>query len=387
MRKEYDFCFVMSPISVTYPTGGIKIIYQLAKKLALKKYKVAILFLTDPFRITRILFPRRKNITNMGHVHYLIKNLLNNRFSFKYIVPVVRKILEIKYRDDFFGVDLFFSRRVPNGLTSKRYVATDYVTAFCVGSEAKDGSAYFISQHYEADPVYLGNLSWLAKEAYNLPLKLIVTNDDMMRIYAEKKPVLFHVGIEDYFFSPHALERKEDCNSILMTLREGEMKGASYGIEAARLINANIGNIHILAYGNYLKNKVPSFIEYHYRPSDSEVLELYRKSTIFLLPSIMEGMALPPLEAMASGCAVVSADCVGTNVYLINGFNSVVVPVRDSFAIFTAVRGLLDNKDFMEILRKNGVNTALQFTYENMVNEFINALREKEEAFCGSLKS
>jgi glycosyltransferase involved in cell wall biosynthesis len=376
MRKEYDFCFVMSPISLTYPSGGIKIIYKLAKKLAQKKYKVAMLFLTDPFRIARTLFPGRKNIRNMGIMPYLIKNLLNNRFSFKYIVPDVRKLLGVNYTDDFSEIDIFFSGHVPNGLTSKRYYATDYVTAFHVAYEIKPGKRYFISLHNEADPVYLGHLSWLAKKAYQLPLKLIVINDDMMRLYAEKKPVLFHVGIEDYFSSPPSLEEKQSGNRILIPLREGEMKGAVYGIEAARLVNENIRNVTISAYGNYQRDKVPSFIEYHYLPSNSEVLELYRKATVFVLPSILEGMSLPPLEAMASGCVVVSADCVGIRVYLKHEFNSIIVPVRDSKALFTAVQRLLADSDLMEMLRANGIKTASQFTYDKMVDEFLAAVQE-----------
>ena len=380
MRKEYDFCFVMSPISLTYPSGGIKIIYKLAKKLAQKKYEVAILFITDPFRIARTLFPGRKNIRNMGPMPYLVKNLLNNRFSFKYIVPVVRKLLGVNYTDDFSDIDIFFSVHISNGLTSKRYYATDYVTAFHVAYEAKPGKGYFISLHDEADPVYLGHLSWLAKEAYQLPLKLIVINDDMMRLYAEKKPVLFHVGIEDYFYSPHSLVEKQSGNRILIPLRDGEMKGAVYGIEAARLVNENIRNVNISAYGNYQRDKVPSFIEYHYLPSNSEVLELYRKATVFVLPSILEGMSLPPLEAMASGCVVVSADCVGIRVYLKNEFNSIIVPIRDPKALFIAVQRILNDKDLMEKLRKNGRETALRFTYDNMADEFIAALREKEGA-------
>ena len=377
MRKEYDFCFVMSPISLTYPSGGIKIIYKLAKKLAQKKYKVAILFLTNPFRIARTLFPGRKNIRNMGLMPYLIKNLLNNRFSFKYIVPVVRKLLGVDYTDDFSGIDIFFSGHVPNGLTSKKYYATDYVTAFRVAYEIKSGKRYFISQHDEADPVYLGHLSWLANEAYQLPLKLMVINDDMMRLYAEKKPVLFHVGIEDYFFSPHSLVEKQRGNKILIPLREGEMKGAVYGIEAARLINENIRNVNISAYGNYQRDKVPAFIEYHYLPSNSEVLELYRKATVFVLPSILEGMSAPPLEAMASGSVVVSADCVGIRVYLKHEFNSIIVPVRDSKALFTAVQRLLADSDLIEMLRVNGIKTASQFTYDKMVDEFLAAVQER----------
>ena len=375
MRKEYDFCFIMSPISLKYPTGGIKIIYRLAKKLAQKRYKVAILFLTDPFRIARTLFPGKKNIRNTDIVPYLIKNLLNNRFSFKYLVPVVRKLLGVNYTDDFSDIDIFFSGHISNGLTSKTYYATDYVTAFHVAYEIKSGKSYFVSLHDEADPVYLGHLSWLAKEAYRLPLKLVVINDAMMRLYAEKKPVLFHVGIEDYFFNFSLRKENQSGTRILIPLREGEMKGAVYGIEAAKLINENMGNVTISAYGNYRRDKVPLYIDYHYLPSNSDVLELYRKSTIFVLPSILEGMSLPPLEAMASGCVVVSADCVGVRVYLKDEFNSIIVPVGDSTALFTAVQRILTDKDLMEKLRKNGIKTASEFTYDNMVDEFLVAIQ------------
>lgn len=377
MRKEYDFCFVMSSISLAYPSGGIKIIYELAKKLAHKKYKVAILFLTDPFKIARTLFPRKRNIRNMGFMPYLIKNLLNNRFSFKYIVPAVRKLLGVKYTDDFSDVDTFFSRHIPIELTSKRYFATDYVTAFHVAYKRKNGSGYFISLHDEADPVYLGDLSWLAKKAYQLPLKLVVINDEMMWLYAENKPVLFHAGIEDYFFTFSSLKEDQSGNRILIPLREGEIKGAVYGIEAAKLIHENVKNVTISAYGNYQRDKVPSFIEYHYLPSNSEVLVLYRKATLFVLPSILEGMSLPPLEAMASGCVVVSTDCVGIRVYLKDEFNSIIVPVRDSTALFTAVWRILNDKDLMEKLRENGRETASRFTYDNMTDEFLLAVQER----------
>jgi len=41
---------------------------------------------------------------------------------------------------------------------------------------------------------------------------------------------------------------------------------------------------------------------------DSELIELYRCSALFLFPSLYEGFGLPPLEAMAAGLAVVSSN-------------------------------------------------------------------------------
>ena len=376
MKGEYDFYFVMSPISIKYPPGGYKILYKLAAKLAERKYKIAIQFLTDPFRVTRTIFRDKSKIRNMGFLPYLMKDLMNNKFSFRYLIPNVRKMLGVNYCDNFENVDIFFSKNLPKDVTSERYIATDYVTAFFVAYEINSAMKYYISQLDEADQIYLGDLQWLAKEAYKLPLKLVVLNDDMMRIYAHKEPVLFHVGIDDYFFNSFTTIENSDDKRILFSLRIGEMKGASYGIEAARLIKENIGNIQISAFGNHPKNEVPSFIDYHYLPSNDEVIKLYRNSTIFVLPSILEGMPLPPLEAMASGCVVVSTDCIGIRVYLKDEFNSIIVPVREPNALFTAVQRLLSSKDLMEKLRMNGIITASRYSYDEMTDEFIGGLSD-----------
>ncbi|MEM0136769.1 MAG: hypothetical protein QXU18_16330 [Thermoplasmatales archaeon] len=49
--RDYDFYFVMAPISILYPSDGIKIVYELARRLTDEGYKVAIQFVTDPWRV------------------------------------------------------------------------------------------------------------------------------------------------------------------------------------------------------------------------------------------------------------------------------------------------------------------------------------------------
>ena len=44
----------------------------------------------------------------------------------------------------------------------------------------------------------------------------------------------------------------------------------------------------------------------------------------------VEGMPLPPLEAMACGCAVVVTDNGGINEYIKDGVNGLICPIRDS---------------------------------------------------------
>ncbi len=46
-------------------------------------------------------------------------------------------------------------------------------------------------------------------------------------------------------------------------------------------------------------------------PDDEQVSELFNQATVFVQTSTHEGFALPPLEAMATGAAVVCTDAHG----------------------------------------------------------------------------
>ncbi len=42
---------------------------------------------------------------------------------------------------------------------------------------------------------------------------------------------------------------------------------------------------------------------------DEKLSELYRAAEVFVYPSLFEGFGMPPLEAMACGCPVISSTC------------------------------------------------------------------------------
>ena len=54
---------------------------------------------------------------------YVAKNLLNNKFSFKFVVPALRRILGDEFNDNFTGIDVYFSRGFPKNIVSIRYIA------------------------------------------------------------------------------------------------------------------------------------------------------------------------------------------------------------------------------------------------------------------------
>jgi len=68
-----------------------------------------------------------------------------------------------------------------------------------------------------------------------------------------------------------------------------------------------------------------------------EVLDVYRQSHLFLLPSFEEGVANVALEAMAIGVPVISTNCGGMEELIENDKNGWIVPVRDVGSMVRAV--------------------------------------------------
>ncbi len=62
-------------------------------------------------------------------------------------------------------------------------------------------------------------------------------------------------------------------------------------------------------------------IAYVESPSDERVNELFNEATVFIQTSTHEGFALPPLESMATGGAVVCTDAHGNRDFCVDGDN------------------------------------------------------------------
>ena len=373
--KEYDFYFVMAPITIKYPSGGTNVIYELAKRLKQSGYRVAIHFVGNPWKTAKKYFPDRE-IKEWSSVGTFLKSILNNRISFRLVIPLIRRFLRIRYSEELEGVDLFFSGAISKTSLIKRMIATDYITAFFVDSQGGTFKKFFFSQLDESDSNYLSKLSWMAEKTYSLALELIVINLGMLEKFKERKPLLLHIGISDIFFQDEfdIVKSERDKPSVLIPLRTGKMKGATYGIGAAKLLHSEFPEISIKAFGNYPPEKVPEFIEYHERPSNTVLVNLYRKASIFVLPSLIEGMPAPPLEAMANSCAVVSSDCKGIHSYLVNEVNGLIVNRCDSDALFRAVIRLVKDKLLMKTLAYEGFQTAKNYSYDTMVSNFLSIM-------------
>jgi glycosyltransferase involved in cell wall biosynthesis len=102
--------------------------------------------------------------------------------------------------------------------------------------------------------------------------------------------------------------------------------------------------------------------------TEEEKKELLRESAVFALPTLYEGFGITNLEAMASGCAVVSTDTWGVKDYLEHEKNGLAVAPKSTAELAEAVSRLLEDTEFRRHLAASGRRTAEQYSMEESLN-------------------
>src|SRR5204863_1489554 len=98
-------------------------------------------------------------------------------------------------------------------------------------------------------------------------------------------------------------------------------------------------------------------IEYVDAPPDEQVARMFSEATVFVQSSVHEGFCLPPLEAMAAGCAVVCTDAHGNRDFCRDGENCL-IPEPTPEAVAAAIRRLFEDRELRERLIAEGKRTA-----------------------------
>ncbi|MEM3811934.1 MAG: glycosyltransferase family 4 protein [Thermoplasmata archaeon] len=166
---------------------------------------------------------------------------------------------------------------------------------------------------------------------------------------------------------------------MAIQLRNGEDKGANYGIEAIKIIHDRHKEIKIESYGNY-SGVIPDFVVYHGFMPEENYIDLLNRCAIFILPSLLEGFSLPVLESMICGCVTIATKCGGPEEMIENMFNRILVPIKSPSAIGDAVDFLLSNNQTRITMAYNAITTSKKFSREAMYQSFIEGVKNYESA-------
>jgi len=259
-------------------------------------------------------------------------------------------------------------------------IATWWSTAFAVYYSRKGRPVYFMQHNeelfYPLQPdTVLQRL--LVRMTYGLPLNKVANSSwlqqFMAKVYRQDIPYSTNgLALED--FTPAAKTSERDSIIRVVTYASPqEWKGFPDACAAMERVLAKHGarvQWHVFGYRYPALTESNSHAPYVYHPklSFAELGRLYATSDIALCPSWYESFPLPPLEAMASGTAVVTTR-LGTEDYAFNEQNALVVAPRDIEAMSAAVMRLIEDEGLRARLAAAGRQTAGNFAWDRAVAE------------------
>ncbi len=224
----------------------------------------------------------------------------------------------------------------------------------------------------------------LAECSYRVRLPRVCTSDWLARHTGGSPARIAPLGIDlDLFHPAPADSTSGDGVRVGVLGRAAPAKGLRDLLEAWRRMPDRSARLRVLAQEEL---ELPNDLQVELVPGGGaeSVATFLRSCTIFVQPSWVEGFSLPVLEAMASGCAVVTTDCGGVGDYAGHGRNAFVVAPRDPVAMAAAISELIHNDRLRQSIAANGVATAAKYPRGPRLEALVNALLASRAVGDGS---
>jgi len=232
--------------------------------------------------------------------------------------------------------------------------------------ESKGLKAYFVRGHelHGGDPNRV-------KATYCAPAqKFVIARwlQDLMRDeYGDPNAVLVPNGVDWTQFNSTP-RGKQDRPTVGVLFSPTPWKDVDTAFEAFRIIQRDLPNVRVISFGSKPMERgrsKPRNVEFHLRPPQDKLAELYRQADCWVVSSTTEGFGMPGLEAAACRCPIVSTRCGGPEDYVEEGVNGHLVPVGDAQAMAAAVRRVLElpEQDWRE-MSEASYTTAQQFDWD-----------------------
>jgi glycosyltransferase involved in cell wall biosynthesis len=200
----------------------------------------------------------------------------------------------------------------------------------------------------------------------------------------EKLLVMLNSVDLEKFNGKNRIRESMERRKVLFVGRLAKEKGVEYLIRATPDILAKIENVSISIIGsgtleNSLKRLsrkvgVGERVLFVGNLDSNELTEEYSQADIVVVPSLSEGHALVPLEALACGTPVVGSRIDGIVESVIHGYNGLLVAPRDHKAIASAIVKLLSDDQLLKKLSDNARSSVRKFSWDETISKLIKGL-------------
>ena len=212
--------------------------------------------------------------------------------------------------------------------------------------------------------------------------------EKIKEIYGKKSSVIYN-ALESSVFYPRKEEKEEEKKDK----RKDERKAKETSITIVGSEDFKFKNIgEILEVIRELKKKYPIKLnwitqtkpevnkeegkEAIVNPKQKVIGEVLRDTDIYICNSEYESFGLPTLEAMTCGAAVITTDTGGMRDFIIDGENALVINHHDKEDMKEKIEKLITNKELMDKIAKNGIETASRFNWDNSIRNMEKYFKE-----------
>jgi glycosyltransferase involved in cell wall biosynthesis len=258
-------------------------------------------------------------------------------------------------------------------------IATWWETAEWVNalSPQKGAKVYFV-QHHE---VFTYLPIERSSATYRLPLAKIVISrwleEAMSTLYRDNSSflVLNSVDTSQFFALPRNKQTYPTIGFLYATVN---FKAPDVMLSALNEMKKQLPEMNAIAFGAEPIAKefpLPDWVEFHYQPRQQDIRLLYGRCDVWVCGSRSEGFHLPPIEAMACRCPVVSTRVGGPMDIIEQGINGFLVDVDDAEGLASAALKVLNLNDHeWSAMSTAAEATARRYSWDDAANLFESAL-------------
>lgn len=337
------------------PVGGLKVIYEYANQLVARGHEVTIV---HPLRVTNLSpHPRLTKLYT-----WLQRRLTRTQDS---VFTVEVDWYPVDRRVRMLDVPEPSASYIPDG---------DAIFYYGENYPPEKGTQFIFLQGYGVFPK-----TW-EKAAFRAPAwKIVIARwlyEQALSLGASPDEMIYIPNGIDHakYRILHPIESRPP--RIAMLYHPAPLKGAREGIKALEMARREFSTLQAVLFGVFPRPKrLPDWIEYHCDPPQEELVgSIYNGSSIYVCPSWTEGWHLPPAEAMACGCAVVSTDIGGVRDYAEHDVTALLSPPKDPSAMAKNLGRLLKDDDLRKRVAVAGHECIQEFTWEqstDLLEQFI----------------
>ncbi|MCE7864547.1 MAG: glycosyltransferase [Bacteroidetes bacterium CHB5] len=340
-----QFNFVL-PFLPTKPVGGVKNLFQFANRLAAKGHQVTI--------FCAVQRPFKKSKTPVWF------RLLINRLSLSRVGWFdLHSTIKLKV------IPALNDRYIPDAQAT---LSTWWQMAYALASlNTSKGIKINFIQDYEL---------WIGQEeavhaSYKLPVRHVVIARYLEKLVFEqsgKKPTIINTPIDTKKFIKALPVEERKAATVMMMYSEEPRKGSEFGLKALSLLKEKVHELEVTLFSVYDRPAhIPVWMNYYQRPHD--LVSLYNQHAIFISPSLGEGWALPPAEAMACGCAVVCTNIGGHQDYARHMQTAWLVEPQNPDMMAKAIEALINNQTLKNTMATSGYQFIKSFDWDEAVNQ------------------